>query len=56
MDFPITSNALFNTPPGAGGQKVAIVKLQSDGSTILYGTYLGGSASNSAGSLAYRKN
>jgi hypothetical protein len=55
-DFPITSNALFSTPPAAGGQKVAIVKLSSDGTTVLYGTYLGGSAHNSTGALAYRHN
>jgi len=55
-DFPITSNALYSTPPSGGNQKVAIVKLSADGSTILYGTYLGGSSNNSTGSLYYHLN
>ncbi|HUK54538.1 MAG TPA: hypothetical protein VL099_14715 [Candidatus Binatia bacterium] len=55
-NFPITSNALYSTPPTAGNQKVAIVKLASDGSNVLYGTYLGGSATNTSASLAYRHN
>jgi hypothetical protein len=59
VDFPVTSNALFGTfkgTPGGTNTNVAIVKLSADGSTILYGTYLGGSSNNASGSLAYHHN
>ena len=41
-DFPVTSNAL--QPHNAGGYDVTITELSPNGATILYSTYLGGSA------------
>jgi len=59
-DFPVTSNAVQATFAGASGgnnTNVAVVKLSSDGSTILYGSYLGGSTgTNSTTSIFYHLN
>ena len=59
-DFPVTANAVQGTFAGASGganTNVAVVKLSSDGSTILYGTYLGGSTgTNSTTSVFYHHN
>jgi len=59
VDFPVTANALQGTFAGASGganTNVAVVKLSSDGSTILYGSYLGGSQNNSTTSVFYLLN
>jgi hypothetical protein len=58
-DFPVTSNAVQGTfagVPGGSDTNVAVVKLSADGSTILYGTYLGGTSNNSTTTLRYHKN
>jgi Beta-propeller repeat len=59
VDFPVTANALQGTFAGASGgnnTNVVVVKLSSDGSTILYGSYLGGTQNNSTTSVFYHLN
>jgi hypothetical protein len=60
VDFPVTANAVQGTFAGASGgnnTNVAVVKLSSDGSTIVYGSYLGGSTgTNSTTSVFYHHN
>ena len=59
VDFPTTANAvqpMFAGAPGGANTNVAVVKLSSDGSTILYATYLGGTQNNSTTSIFYHKN
>ena len=59
-DFPVTSNALQGTfagTPLGPTTNVAVVKLSADGSTILYGSYLGGATgNNSTTSIFYHLN
>jgi trimeric autotransporter adhesin len=58
-DFPVTANALqaaFSGTASGANNNMAIVKLSADGSTILYGTYLGGSNQNSTITLRYHHN
>jgi hypothetical protein len=58
-DFPVTANALqaaFSGLASGANNNMAIVKLSADGSTILYGTYLGGSNQNSTITLRYHHN
>lgn len=58
-DFPVTANAVQSTFAGASGganTNVVVVKLSSDGSTILYATYLGGTQNNSSTSVFYHHN
>ncbi len=43
-DYPVTSDALQATP--GGGTDGSLTELSSDGKTILYSTYLGGSGSD----------
>ena len=52
-DFPTTADAL--QPASNGDQEVFLAKIDSSGSTLLYGTYLGGSAFDSAGQFASNK-
>jgi hypothetical protein len=59
-DFPVTKatavQPAFAGTPGGTNRNVAVVKLSSDGSTILYGSYLGGTSDNSSISLFYHLN
>ncbi len=59
VDFPVTANALQGTFAGASGgnnTNVVVVKLSSDGLTILYASYLGGTQNNSTTSVVYHLN
>lgn len=55
-DFPVTASNAFQKTLAGAGNNMAIVKLSADGSTILYGTYLGGSNQNSTIAMRYHKN
>jgi len=58
-DFPVTPNAIrgmFAGTPLGTNRNVAVVKLSSDGSTILYSSFLGGSTDNSTTSVFYHLN
>jgi hypothetical protein len=48
--FPTTAGAFDTTPNG--GSDAFVVKLSVDGSTLLYGTYLGGSATDVGSGMA----
>jgi len=55
-DLPITANAISSQLNGTGaanGQDTFLAELSADGSTLLYGTYLGGSGLDSTGSMAF---
>ena len=54
-DFPVTANAISSqlNGNGAAGQQAFLAELSADGSTLLYGTYLGGTGQDSAGSMAF---
>jgi len=55
-DLPITANAISSQLNGTGaanGQDAFLAELSADGSTLLYGTYLGGSGLDSSGSMAF---
>ena len=47
---------IFKGVAGGTNNNMAIIKLSADGSTILYGTYLGGSMQNSTITLRYHHN
>ncbi|MHA2249930.1 MAG: DUF7948 domain-containing protein [Candidatus Kariarchaeaceae archaeon] len=48
-NFPVTPNALF--PSLSGGSDVFLIKLSSNGSSLLYSTYIGGSEYEEARSI-----
>jgi hypothetical protein len=55
IDFPVTSNAL-QANFGGGSSDVFFIKVSSNGSQILYATYLGGNGEDSGRSMRYKKN
>ncbi len=48
-DFPVTPGAFDTTFDGS--RDILVVKLSSDGGSLVYGTYLGGSSGESSGSI-----
>src|SRR5262249_17640373 len=51
-DFPVTAGAFQTTFPGdpeSGGQAAFVTKFSADGTTLVYSSYLGGSAGASTG-------
>jgi Bacterial Ig-like domain (group 3) len=54
-DLPITANAISSQLNGNGtaGQDTFLAELSPDGTTLLYGTYLGGSGQDGAGPMAF---
>ncbi len=51
-DFPVTTNAFQTAPASGGTSHVFVSKLDAAGATLLYSTYLRGSASDTATGLA----
>jgi hypothetical protein len=54
-DFPVTSNAISSQLNGNGtaGQQAFLAELSADGTTLQYGTYLGGTGQDSDGSMVF---
>ncbi len=51
FDFPATANAYKNTT--SGGRDIYLLKLSTDGSTLLYSTYFGGSGDEDISSFTF---
>ena len=51
FDFPATANAYKNTT--SGGRDIYLLKLSTDGSTLIYSTYFGGSSNDDVMSLTF---
>jgi hypothetical protein len=51
-DFPTTPDAYDTTYNGGAGGDTVVVRLSADGKTLLYASFLGGSASEGASSIA----
>lgn len=51
-DFPVTSSTAFQRAPKTTGNHVFVTKLDSNGSVLLYSTYLSGSGTDTAAGIA----
>jgi hypothetical protein len=50
-DFPVTADAYNNV--SNGGQDVVVMKMKSDGSSLLYSTYFGGTSHDGVGGMVW---